>query len=220
MGTVRKRSGDTKERILVKSLDLFASKGFRETTVRDIASSVGLQQGALYNHFKNKDAILTALIDQLMSSAIVTIFEEKQPGELYKRGKALLANIATTFKLLSFDGKNEALFKLMMQEMYKNGEIRDLYHEYFYQHNIKKLSSVLFLMMQDDMIRSYDPLMLANEFLSPLFFYQTQVILLKLDQKSTSAAVTLFEKHVDYFWDSIRTQDKVENQSNMNKEKQ
>jgi hypothetical protein len=62
--------------------------------------------------------------------------------------------------------------------------------------------------------------MLANEFLSPLFFYQTQVILLKLDQKSTSAAVTLFEKHVDYFWDSIRTQDKVENQSNMNKEKQ
>jgi AcrR family transcriptional regulator len=215
MGTVRKRSGDTKERILVKSLDLFASKGFRETTVRDIASSVGLQQGALYNHFKNKDAILTALIDQLMSSAIVTIFEEKQPGELYKRGKALLANIATTFKLLSFDGKNEALFKLMMQEMYKNGEIRDLYHEYFYQHNIKKLSSVLFLMMQDDMIRSYDPLMLANEFLSPLFFYQTQVILLKLDQKSTSAAVTLFEKHVDYFWDSIRTQDKVENQSGL-----
>jgi AcrR family transcriptional regulator len=204
MGTIRKRSINTKGKILEKSLDLFASKGFKETTVRDIASSVGLQQGALYNHFKNKDAILTALIDQLMSSAIVTIFEEKQSEELYKRGKALLANIATTFKLLSFDGKNEALFKLMMQEMYKNGEIRDLYHEYFYQQNIKKLSSALFLMMQDDMIRSYDPLMLANEFLSPLFFYQTQVILLKLDQKSTSAAVTLFEKHVDYFWDSIR----------------
>jgi len=204
MGSSQKRSAGTKQRILDKSLQLFATKGFKETTVRDIAAAVGLQQGALYNHFANKDAILTALIDQLMSSAIVTIFEEKEPGELYKRGKALLANIATTFKLLSFDGKNEALFKLMMQEIYKNSTIRDLYHEYFYQQNIKKLSSILFMMMQNEMIRSSDPLLLANEFLSPLFFYQTQVLLLKLDGKSTSSAVTLFEKHVDYFWDSIQ----------------
>ena len=204
MGTSRKRSSQTKQKILDASLSLFATKGFRETTVRDIASAVGLQQGALYNHFENKDAILTALLDLLLSSAIVTIFEEKTPEELYKRGKALLANIATTFKLLSFDGKNEALFKLMMQEMYKNSAVRDLYHEYFYQQNIKKLSSVLFMMMQDEMIRSSDPLLLANEFLSPLFFYQTQVILLKLDKKSTSSAVTLFEKHVEYFWESIR----------------
>ena len=209
MGATRRRSGDTKAKILAKSLALFASKGFRETSVRDIASSVGLQQGALYNHFKNKDAILAALIDQLMSSAIVTIFEEKEPGELYTRGKALLSNIAKTFMLLSFDGKNEALFKLMMQEMYKNSTIRDLYHEHFYQQNIKKLSSVFFMMMQDEMIRSYDPLMLANEFLAPLFFYQTQVVLLKLDQKSTSSAVLLFDKHVDYFWDSIRIREEA-----------
>ncbi len=211
MGTGHQRHGGTKEKILTQSLELFASKGFKETTVRDIASAVGLQQGALYNHFKNKDAILMALIDQLMSSAIVTIFEEKEPAELYKRGKSLLANIATTFKLLSFDGKNEALFKLMMQEMYKNSDIRDLYHEYFYQQNIKKLSAVFFMMMQEEMIRSYDPLMLANEFLSPLFFYQTQVVLLKLDEKSTSSAVLLFEKHVEYFWQSIRIVDKEEN---------
>jgi AcrR family transcriptional regulator len=204
MGTKRTR-GDTKKRILEQALALFASQGFRETTVRDIAAAVGLQQGALYNHFANKDAILTALVGELMNSAIVTMFEEKTPGELYKRGKGLLMNIATTFKLLSFDGKNEALFKLMMQELYKNGDIRDLYHEYFYQQNIKKLSSALFLMMQDEMIRSFDPLLLANEFLAPLFFYQTQVSLLKLDGKSTSSAVTLFEKHVDHFWESIRT---------------
>ena len=210
MGIPRKRSGQTKQKILDASLSLFATKGFRETTVRDIASAVGLQQGALYNHFANKDAILTALLDMLLSSAIVTIFENKAPEELYKRGKALLANIATTFKLLSFDGKNEALFKLMMQEMYKNSDVRDLYHEYFYQQNIKKLSSILFMMMQDEMIRSSDPLLLANEFLSPLFFYQTQVILLKLDKKSTSSAVMLFEKHVDYFWESIRIDADVE----------
>jgi len=199
-----KHKNDTRERILAQSLKLFASQGFRETTVRDIATAVGLRQGALYNHFDNKDAILATLINQLMDSAIVTIFEDKEPGELHKKGKALLANIATTFKLLSFNGKNEALFKLLMQEMFKNSQICDLYQEYFIQQNIKKLSSIFFMMMQDEMIYSSDPLMLANEFLSPLFFYQTQMVLLKLDNKSTSSAATLFEKHVDYFWDSIR----------------
>jgi hypothetical protein len=60
-------------------------------------------------------------------------------------------------------------------------------------------------MMQDDMIKSSDPLLLANEFFSTLFFYQMQVSLLKLDKKSTSSIVSMFEKHVDYFWDNIKT---------------
>jgi hypothetical protein len=61
-------------------------------------------------------------------------------------------------------------------------------------------------MMQEEMIRSSDPLLLANEFFSPLFFYQMQVSLLKLDKKSTSSVVSMFEKHVDHFWDNIKVE--------------
>ena len=61
-------------------------------------------------------------------------------------------------------------------------------------------------MMQDEMIKSSDPLLLANEFFSPLFFYQMQVTLLKLDKKSTSSVVSMFEKHVDFFWDTVKIQ--------------
>ncbi len=64
------------------------------------------------------------------------------------------------------------------------------------------------MMMQDEMIKSSDPLLLANEFFSPLFFYQMQVSLLKLDKKSTSSVVSLFEKHVDMFWDNIKVEKK------------
>jgi len=198
------RKISTKEKILSKSLELFAKKGFGDTSVRDIAKAVGLQPSALYNHFGSKDEILSTLLEDLMESAIVKIFEDKEPAEHSRRGKSLLANIATTFKLLSFDNKNEALFRLLMQEMYRNTKIRDLYLEFFYQQNVKKLSAALFAMMQDEQISSSDPLLLANEFLSPLFFYQSQVVLLKIDGKSTSSAVTLFEKHVDLFWDNIR----------------
>ena len=198
------KGNKTKEKILKHALKLFSSKGYKATTVRDIAGSIGIKQSALYNHFKNKDEILETLISNLTSSAIVTLFDDKEAQELHKQGKSLLMNLATTFKLIGFDSQNEALFKLLMQEIYRNEHIREIYNEHFYQENVKKLSGFFFAMMQDGMIKSSDPLLLANEFFSPLFFYQMQVSLLKLDKKSTSSVVSLFEKHVDLFWDNIK----------------
>jgi len=200
------KGSKTKAKILKTALKLFSSKGYKATTVRDIAGAMGVKQSALYNHFKNKDEILETLISDLTSSAIVTLFDDKEAQELHIQGKSLLMSIATTFKLLSFDGQNEALFKLMMQEIFRNERIREIYNEHFYQENVKKLSGIFFQMMQEEMIRSCDPLLLANEFFSPLFFYQMQVSLLKLDKKSTSSVVSMFEKHVDHFWDNIKTE--------------
>lgn len=200
------KGSKTKDKILKVALNLFSTKGYKATTVRDIAGAMGVKQSALYNHVKNKDEILETLVSDLTSSAIVTIFANKDVQELHKQGKSLLMSIATTFKLIGFDGQNEALFRLLMQEIYNNQRIRDIYNEYFYQENVKALSKHFFMMMQDEMIKSSDPLLLANEFFSPLFFYQMQVSLLKLDKKSTSSVVSLFEKHVDMFWDNIKTE--------------
>lgn len=204
VSTLSSKGSKTKEKILKVSLKLFSTKGYKATTVRDIAGVMGMKQSALYNHFKNKDEILETLISNLTSSAIVTLFEGKDTQELHKQGKALLAGIARTFKLIGFDAKNEALYRLLMQELFRNAHIREIYNEHFYQENVKKLSGLFFGMMQDEMIKSSDPLLLANEFFAPLFFYQMQVTLLKLDKKSTSSVVSMFEKHVDLFWDNIK----------------
>ncbi len=200
------KGSKTKDKILRHALKLFSSKGYKATTVRDISGSIGIKQSALYNHFKNKDEILETLISNLTSSAIVTLFDDKKAQGIHKQGKSLLMSIGTTFKLISFDKENEALFKLLMQEIYRNESIREIYNDHFYQENVKKLSGFFFAMMQDDMIKSSDPLLLANEFFSPLFFYQMQLSLLKLDKKSTSAVVSMFEKHVDFFWENIKIQ--------------
>ncbi len=202
------KGSKTKDKILKISLKLFSTKGYKATTVRDIAGAMGVKQSALYNHFKNKDEILETLISNLSSSAIVTLFDSKDILEAKNQEKALLSSIATTFKLLSFDGQNEALYRLLMQEIFRNVRIREIYNEYFYQENVKKLSAIFFGMMQEDLIKSSDPLLLANEFFSPLFFYQMQVTLLRLDKKSTSSVTSLFEKHVDFFWDMIKIEKK------------
>jgi len=198
------RGAKTKETILKIALSLFSTKGYKATTVRDIAGEIGIKQSALYNHFKNKDEILETLISDLTTSAIANIFDDNDTKMAQKTPKSLLMSIATTFKLLSFDGQNEALYRLLMQELFRNEKVRLIYNEQFYQENVKKLSAIFFNMMQEEKIISSDPLLLAHEFFSPLFFYQMQVIILKLDKKSTSSVVSMFEKHVNMFWDNIK----------------
>ena len=45
----------TKEKILKASSTLFSEHGYKGTSVRKIASEVGIRESALYNHFKNKE---------------------------------------------------------------------------------------------------------------------------------------------------------------------
>jgi len=51
--------------------ELFARKGYRATTVREIADAAGILSGSLYHHFDSKesigDAILTAFIDDVLA---------------------------------------------------------------------------------------------------------------------------------------------------------
>jgi len=43
---------------------LFATKGYKETTMRDIAAEVGMLPGSMYYHFKSKQELLLAVYEQ------------------------------------------------------------------------------------------------------------------------------------------------------------
>jgi AcrR family transcriptional regulator len=48
----------TEQRILDASTKLFYANGYHATTMRDIASEVGIKAGSLYNHYGGKEEIL------------------------------------------------------------------------------------------------------------------------------------------------------------------
>ena len=56
----------TKQKILTSSAGLFASKGFTETTTRELADAVGLNVATLYYHFPSKNAILENLFEDYL----------------------------------------------------------------------------------------------------------------------------------------------------------
>src|ERR1700737_2177599 len=56
----QRRSADIRERLFQAALQLFAEKGFAETTVADITNAADVGKGTFFNYFPSKDHILLA----------------------------------------------------------------------------------------------------------------------------------------------------------------
>ncbi|MEK9845101.1 TetR/AcrR family transcriptional regulator [Thalassospira sp.] len=58
----------TRDRIIETADRLFYQQGFEATSFADIASAVGISRGNFYHHFKTKDDILDAVINQRLAN--------------------------------------------------------------------------------------------------------------------------------------------------------
>ena len=56
---------NTKQRILDEALTLFAEKGYANVYVGQIAEAVGIKAPSLYKHYKSKQDIFNALLDDM-----------------------------------------------------------------------------------------------------------------------------------------------------------
>ena len=53
-----------KERIIHESLRLFSLKGFASTSINDILEAAGASKGGLYNHFRTKEELFSAVMSE------------------------------------------------------------------------------------------------------------------------------------------------------------
>lgn len=60
----RRETPDRRSRLLRESARLFRENGYEGTSVRDIAAATGLQSGSWVYHFKTKQDILAAVMEQ------------------------------------------------------------------------------------------------------------------------------------------------------------
>ncbi|MDG1581881.1 TetR/AcrR family transcriptional regulator [Pseudomonas sp. GOM6] len=69
-------------KLLQTAAHLFRSKGYERTTVRDLASAVGIQSGSIFHHFKSKDEILRAVMEEtvIYNTALLRAALEEAQG--------------------------------------------------------------------------------------------------------------------------------------------
>ena len=71
----------TRTRILASALALFAKRGYDRTTFNDIAARLKMTKGAVYWHFESKEALLMALLDEMLAKFRRQIAALLPPGE-------------------------------------------------------------------------------------------------------------------------------------------
>src|ERR1700738_2903832 len=76
-----------RDRILDAAMAVFRRHGFRRSSIEQAAEAAGLTRQALYHHFKSKEALFRAVIEQLHENALTAEIdaakaEEKAGGSL------------------------------------------------------------------------------------------------------------------------------------------
>ena len=72
------------------ALDQFYKHGFQATTLRDIASRVGIQVGSLYNHIKSKGDLLYDIMETIMPALLEDQRQVAQESDVVERMRLLV----------------------------------------------------------------------------------------------------------------------------------
>ncbi len=70
------RGEKTRQDILEKAYQLFAEKGFKEVTMKDICELTGLSRGGLYRHYESTEQIFLEIVND---------FSDKQKNEVFTK---------------------------------------------------------------------------------------------------------------------------------------
>lgn len=73
MAKQAERRAATTEAILAAARRLFGAQGFAATTMDDIADGAGVAKGAVYHHFKTKEAVFAAVFDLVSRDLVAEI---------------------------------------------------------------------------------------------------------------------------------------------------
>src|SRR5262245_37819347 len=79
-----RRSAELRERLFRSALELFASKGYAETTVEDITEAADVGKGTFFNYFPSKEHILMAF-GEMQLSRLESVIQDTEQLELPMR---------------------------------------------------------------------------------------------------------------------------------------
>lgn len=111
----------TKEALSQIALDLFASNGFRETSIGDIEDAAGLKRraGGFYRHFKSKDAVLFEGLEAMAAEMVAEVSLEDVLAQPDIRAELLYISE----RLLSHAAQYRVLRLLLLREAHKVPEL-------------------------------------------------------------------------------------------------
>ena len=130
---------DTKEKILLAALRLFANDGYEAVSVSEIAGELGITKGALYKHYKNKKDIFDSIVKRMEEMDFERAVEYEMPEEAAcdaaDKYKNMPLDKIKKYAIAQFSHWTEEEFsslfrKMLTDEQYRSREMLAMYHQY------------------------------------------------------------------------------------------
>lgn len=196
---------DTKHRILDEALTLFSQKGYTNVFVSEIAERVGIKAPSLYKHYKNKQAIFDAIIEEM------NIRYKKQADSMNLNGINPLKDIEM-YSNISEDsliemGKNLFLYflhddytsrfrKILTIEQFNNKDFAKLYSCQYVDEPLSYQKTLFKLLVANGNLMACDLDIMTLQFFSPMYLLLT---LCDREPEREEEALIVLEKHIQQF---------------------
>ena len=172
----------TKKRILDEALTLFSEKGYANVYVAQIANAVGIKAPSLYKHYKSKQDIFNAILDEMKSNY------NKQAPSLNINGNNATDD-AMVFADVSEDGLVQmgvGLFmyflhdeyaqkfrKMLMIEQFHNSELAEVFTKQYADEPLNYQSAMFTMLCANGVLKKENPDVMALHFYAPIFMLLT-----------------------------------------------
>ena len=173
---------NTKEKILDEALTLFSEKGYANVFVGDIADRVGIKAPSLYKHFKNKQAIFDAIIDEMNrrfeeqakamqingndAAKDAGIYETLSEDQLLKLGREF-------FLYYLHDDYNRKFRKMLTIEQFHEKDLAKVYSKLYVDDPLSYQGMLFGFMVTAGVLKTENVQVMTMHFYAPIYFMLT-----------------------------------------------
>ena len=194
--------GNTKQEILEAALELFSVQGFEATSVSQIADAVGIRKASLYSHFENKQAILDALVKNVLAqyeehSIFARTDWEKDADHLPLTPDAAVQMVLGQIEYILHDPTTSRARKMLVIEQFQNQELAKLQTKQNYTDVLQYFTGWMRQMLAQGILTGEDPEIMAAQLCLPISVW---INLCDREPEREAEVMMLVEKHIRQFF--------------------
>ena len=183
---------DTKHRILDEALTLFSEKGYANVFVADIAERVGIKAPSLYKHYKSKQAILDAIIEEINGADAVV------DAEIYKHisEEQLITLGNNLFLYFLHDDYTRRFRKMLTIEQFHDKKLADVYMKQYVDDPLSYQGMLFGLMVSAGVLQAENVEIMTLHFYAPIYMLLT---ICDREPEREAEALKTMEAHIRQF---------------------
>jgi AcrR family transcriptional regulator len=160
--------GDERRRVIIDAaLALFARKGFRGTTTKEIAEAAGCSEATIFKYFTSKDELYSAILE--VKSAIEETLAKAT--EAAAKGDDAGVFRAVGLEALTRTEQDPSLMRLLLYSALEGHELSHFFFESKVRHLHEFLSNYIEQRITDGVFRPVNPLLAARGFVGMVVHY-------------------------------------------------